>query len=135
MTDLSFWIAALGIPLVVLFANVVVRKLEGLPQSALPDLILCFVVFDAVVVIQRDEFERFIPFEQMRDGVSGIYEMLVLVNIVIWFFALRKLEPQLLKVYESRLVTFVQNTKLVLASGLIATVVAFMSIAPFVYRG
>jgi hypothetical protein len=70
MMDLGFWIPVLGVPLAALFSNVVVRKLRGLPQSALPDIMLCFVVFDALVAIQNEDFKKLIHLDFVKDAVD-----------------------------------------------------------------
>jgi hypothetical protein len=86
MMDLGFWIPVLGVPLAALFSNVVVRKLRGLPQSALPDIMLCFVVFDALVAIQNEDFKKFIHLDFVKDAVIGVYVVFLIMNLVLWFY-------------------------------------------------
>src|SRR4051812_18660579 len=93
MSDLRFWIPVLGIPILAFFANIVVRVIQRLPQSALPDIILCFVVFDALVAIQNEEFSRFVRMSALRDATIAVYVALLFLNLIIWFVSVSSLEP------------------------------------------
>jgi hypothetical protein len=133
--NLTFWIPNLGIPILALIANVVVRWARGLPQSAVPDLILCFVVFDALVVIQHDDFQKFIRIDSLASAVEGLYVALLIGTLVIWFIMVTEIEHRIVACYAAHgTVLTLGGMMLLLASGILATMVVFLSVIPFAYQ-
>jgi hypothetical protein len=132
----NFWLAALWLPLAILAVNVVVRRILGLPQSAVPDLILCFVVFDGVVAIQPHEFDRLVGLTFMKGSLTGFYVIFLVANMAIWFLVLTGWEERLADYYRSnQTVLTMDGMKIVFSAGLLATAVMFLSVAPFAYGG
>jgi hypothetical protein len=135
MSDLGFWIPVLGIPLLAVFANVVLRVFKGLPQSALSDIILCFVVFDALVVIQHTEFQEFIRVPMIKEAIIPFYEFIFFLNVFLWFLAVTELERRIVSYYESSEKTlYLYGVCWQIVSIVLAIMVVFESIAPFAYR-
>lgn len=132
----AFWLAALGLPLSLLAVNVAVRINRRLPQSALPDLILCFVVFDGVVAIQPHEFEQFVGVPFMKHSLTGFYVIFIIMNMAFWFTSISDWEEKLVRYYKDN-VTFLtyDGMKILFKAGVLATAVMFLSVAPFVYGG
>jgi hypothetical protein len=136
MPDLAFWIPCLGLPLAALFANVMVRAIRGLPQSALPDLILCFVVFDALVAIQNQDFQKFIRIGFVRDATFACYGLLLFINTVIWVLSITELEYQLVECHDTHQTILNREGMIILFySIVVCTLVIFVSVMPFAYRG
>jgi len=131
-TNLSFWIPVLGIPIIALLANVVVRLANGLPQSAVPDFILCFVVFDAIVAAQHEDFEKFIRIDVITSAVEAVYMALFFISIVAWFLTVTKVEDRMLACHKSGFT--VTGVMWLMLSGVVATMIIFLSVAPFAYR-
>jgi hypothetical protein len=136
MQNLGFWIPCLGLPLVALFANVVVRWNRGLPQSALPDLILCFVVFDGLVAIQSDDFRQFIRIDWVRQATVACYVVLLFANAVIWVLSITRLEAELVACYEQHETVLTRDGIIALFYSIfVCSMVIFLSVLPFAYRG
>lgn len=131
-TNLEFWIPVLGVPILALMANIIVRLVSGLPQSAVPDFILCFVVFDAIVAIQHDEFQKFIRIDSLSSAVEAVYVSLLFGSLVAWFVVVTQIEHRILASHASGF-TF-SGLMWLLISGVIATMIIFLSVAPFAYR-
>jgi hypothetical protein len=136
MPDLAFWIPCLGFPLAALFANVAVRAIRGLPQSALPDLILCFVVFDALVAIQNQDFKKFIRIDFVRDATIACYGALLFINTVVWVLSITELEYQLAECHKkNRTILNREGIRALFYSIVICSMVIFVSVPPFAYGG
>jgi hypothetical protein len=136
MHDLSFWIPCLGLPLAALFLNVAVRWGRGLPQSALTDLILCFVVFDALVAMQSDDFRHFIRIGWVREATVACYILLLFINAIVWALTIWRLEHELVECYEHHQTVLTRNGMIALFySIMVCTMVIFFSVLPFAYRG
>lgn len=131
-TNLAFWIPVLGIPIIALMSNIVVRLAYGLPQSAVPDFILCFVVFDAVVAIQHDDFRKFIRIDFVTSAIEACYVALALGSLVVWFLTVTKLEERMLDAHVDGFT--LSGFVWLLVSGVVATMIIFLSLAPFAYQ-
>lgn len=132
----AFWIPCLGLPLAALFSNVVVRLLRKLPQSALPDLILCFVVFDGLVAIQHDDFEKFIRIAFVKEAALAWYVLWFFLNIVIWLLSITDLEHRLVMCHEQNKTLLTKQGILLLgASIVVCSLVILISVTPFAYQG
>lgn len=83
MDPVSFWLIALGIPLTAVIGNSVIRLLIDLPQSAPADTVLAFVVFDAVAVMQAEEFKKFVAYSAFQEAFISIYVFLIVLGIVL----------------------------------------------------
>jgi len=80
---IAFWAGAIVIPLLVIGANAFARIAWGRPQSAAADVVLTLVVFDFTVIINSDEFKRFV-IDVLRDGIISIFCVLLILNAVSW---------------------------------------------------
>ena len=128
----EFWIPVLGIPILLLMANIVVRLVNGLPQSAVPDFILCFIVFDAIVAIQHDDFQKFLRIHSLASALQGAYIALLIGSLVAWFLVVTKIEHRMLACHAAGFT--LSGLMWLLMSGIVATMIIFLSIAPFAYR-
>jgi len=131
-TNPEFWIPVLGIPILLLMANVVVRLANGLPQSAVPDFILCFIAFDAIVAIQHDDFQKFIRIDSLASALQGTYVSLLIASLVSWFLVVTKIEQRMLACHAGGLT--LSGLMWLLMSCIVATMIIFLSVAPFAYR-
>jgi hypothetical protein len=128
----AFWIPVLGIPIIALMSNIVVRLANGLPQSAVPDFILCFVVFDAVVAIQHNDFQKFIRIAMVNSSVEGFYVGFLIASLVAWFLTVTKVEHRLIACHAGGFT--IAGVMWLMLSCLVATMIIFLSIAPFAYQ-
>jgi hypothetical protein len=101
MDNLSFWIATILIPLLVVGANAVGRVLARKQQSAAADIVLTLIVFDFVVIIQANDFKRFAA-AGASDHLPGIFSVFVVMNVVCWGIAVFRLEPSLDRLFDRR---------------------------------
>lgn len=132
--DLKFWIPALGLPLLAVFLNVIVRAINGLSQSALADTVLCFAIFDAVVTIQSEDFGKFVHFIK-PDAVQAVFVTLLIINLVGWFLLVVNVEERMVTCLASAdTSTKLKGLGFMLLSGVCSTVAIFVSIAPFLLR-
>jgi hypothetical protein len=130
----SVWLPLLGIPLLILAINVVVRICKTLPQSAVPDLILCFVIFDLVAAAEYAHLQKYVRVDWMRESFVGIYACLAVVNIIGWSIIALDLEQKLIKCHADNGGYLNMNgAGLLLASLVLATFAASASILPFVW--
>jgi len=100
----SFWVAALGLPLLAVVGNAFGRWLFRLPQSAPADVVLAFVIFDALVVLQGHEFAEFVGHdilknEYFRDGNRVLFGLAGAVGLI---FVIGELMQQPFQSYEKR---------------------------------
>ena len=136
MTDIGFWTAVLGVPVTALAVNVLVRRFFKLPQSALADLMLVIVVFDALVIIQHDDFVKFVRIIPLKNSIIATYVPLLIIDMAAWFLFVSKLETNMVKIEGVNTVS--ANVSWLLwqfVSGLLALVVVISSMAPFAYKG
>jgi hypothetical protein len=132
--DLRLWIPVMVLPVFVLAANILVRKAFSLPQSAMPDLMLCFFIFDGLVSLQSHDFEALIRIEAVKPATMGVYFVLAFASLVLWFIAVAKVEVQLIAIYEQhKSLLNLKGVQLLFGSVLLATIVVGFSIAPFAY--
>jgi hypothetical protein len=78
-----------------------VVALTAATQSALPDIMLCFVVFDTLVAIQNEDFKKFMHLDFVKDAVVGVYVVFLIINVVPWFIAVTELEHRLLLCHQT----------------------------------
>ncbi|WP_448031567.1 hypothetical protein [Bradyrhizobium liaoningense] len=130
--DFKFWIPAIGLPLIAVFANVLVRVLHGLSQSALADMVLCFAVFDAVVTIQSEDFGKLVHLFA-PESVPSVFVTLLIISLIVWFLLVVKVEKPMAECFESPYVSAkLRGMGLLLLSGVSSTAVIFLSLSPFI---
>ena len=95
METFSFWMATLGLPIAAVITNCIARWLADLPLSAQADTVLAFVVFDAIVIIQGDEFANHVLSDGIRINITAIYVMYLFLGMFLWaisvFYVERKI--------------------------------------------
>ena len=84
METFSFWMATLGLPIAAVITNCIARWLADLPLSAQADTVLAFVVFDAIVIIQGDEFANHVLSDGIRINIAAIYVMYLFLGMFLW---------------------------------------------------
>ena len=126
---ITFWIAALGIPAALLIGNSIVRALLDMSQSAGADTGLMFVAFDLAVLIQADDFHKYIPFGQFAKNMMAIYGFTLVICVFSWII-LVICERKISEYYESKrglpLGAF-------FASFFLPVLMIFMNVTPFIY--
>jgi hypothetical protein len=136
MGSITFWLATLGLPIAAVIVNSVARLLAKLPQSAPADMVLAFVVFDAIVIIQGDDFRHHVPFEEIRINLTAIYVMYIFVGMFLWAVSVFQIERKIVQFYQRR-----PNRRSEFPFGafffslFIPVMLIFASVSPFVYRG
>lgn len=104
MGTIDFWIAALGVPIVVLCGNGFLRAaVFGMPQTSAADLILTLIVFDGAVILQTEEFSRFVTDHTLKEALRGIYLVILIINMVLWYYSVAVLEKALNVKFNKRL--------------------------------
>jgi hypothetical protein len=136
MDSISFWLTALGLPLAAVIANSLTRWLAELPQSAPADTVLAFVVFDAIVVIQGDDFRGHIHHDAFRANLTAIYVILVFVGMFLWAVSVFYVESRIAKYYRwtARHFSYFPFVPFFF-SLLIPVILIFASVGPFIYKG
>lgn len=106
-----------------------------MPQSAVPDLILCFAIFDALVAMESHHFTKFIQASFVKEAVPHYFGLLALITLILWFFAVMDLERQLLESHKQpRSLLNLRTITLLFVSLLLASAVIIFSVFPFTYR-
>ena len=154
LTSLSFWLVALGAPILVVLGSATVRRMADLPRSAPADVLLALVVFDFAVIAQGDDFTKFVPNGTLRDSLTAIFALLLVVGMFSWAASVFVVERRLSR-FERRsdhhgitarcqrescplrntypLVAFPQATYYL--SFLLPSVQLFLNLVPFTYKG
>jgi hypothetical protein len=92
-------------------------------------------VFDALVVIQQHDFEKFVKLQFVRDSLPAVYMMLTISSLVSWFLVVAKLEVRLVESYEARKTHLTKTgVWILILSGVLACTLMFFSVAPFAYQ-
>lgn len=101
---ISFWLVALGVPLIVVVANSLIRLMKGLAQSAPADLVLALTVFNFAVVVQSQDFQKFIRVEAIKSDLVAVYCALIIFSLFCWFFSVFYVEEYINSYWEERAV-------------------------------
>jgi hypothetical protein len=99
---ITFWITVLLIPMLVVVGNVFIRWALKLEPGSLADVILAFLVFDALVIIDHQHFEQYIRNDELRAALVAIYVLLLFINFGLWFLAVGRIEKMLNADYDRR---------------------------------
>ena len=98
MSDWTFLVSGLGIPIALTGANILVRAFLDAKPTASADVILAVAAFDALVISEHGKFEKPIENEIFRTELISIYLVLLILNFAVWIFAVhiieRKIEPE-----------------------------------------
>lgn len=139
METFSFWMATLGLPIAAVITNCIARWLADLPSSAQADTVLAFVVFDAIVIIQGDEFANYVLSDGIRINITAIYVMYLFLGMFLWAISVFYVERKILDFYRqrrSRRSVFSLSLVVPLFLSIIIPVLLISaSVFPFVYRG
>lgn len=98
MMDIPFWETTLGIPFGMFIVNAVIRWFLKLHQSKTADIVLLFLTFDFVVILNQDDFIKFIPNHTLKQQPKiflGIFLFLIMFNVVFWIGSLLLFEDKL----------------------------------------
>ena len=132
----SFWAVALVVPLLALLGNALLRWLCKLEQSSAADLILMFAVFDALVIIEHEEFRRYLSNEVLRRDIIAIYVMLLFVNFFLWIISAFYVEKKLSSAFDNRSKKYKKVPFLPLFGSYVISLFVFCSnLICFAYRG
>lgn len=127
MGHLSFWVVVLAVPLVVVLGNGFLRHLHGVPQTTPADLMLAFIVFDAAVIIQHDDFQEYVKSDVLRTNIIAIYVLLLILNYFMWHLSVFRLESALASRYSVRQRRYLRPPGWLIFAGFMMTVYAFAS--------
>jgi phosphate/sulfate permease len=134
MQNLTFWIVALFLPIMVVTGNGIARWLFGLPHSAASDLILAIVVLDVAVAANAHEFSQFVKWPSFQPHLVAIYSSLIIANLMFWSIAVFKIERELFERYNKQRRRYNKSpVTLVLTSGLMAIFVLLSNTVIFAY--
>ena len=95
MGELSFWLAAVGIPVAILIIGTLLRLYRSAPQTAATDIFSALIVFDGAVLLDSTHFEKFVSPLVQKD-LAGLIFISVFISIIIWTFSILELEVKLL---------------------------------------
>lgn len=133
MDSISFWLIALGIPLTAVIGNSVIRLLADLPQSAPADTVLAFVVFDAVAVMQAEDFKKFVVYSAFQEAFVSIYVLLILLGMFGWAVSVFSIEREIADHYRDPGADF--PFRAFFFALFIPVALIFASVTPFAYKG
>jgi len=102
---ISFWLVTLGVPLLVVVGNSLVRFMKGLAQSAAADLLLALTVFNFAVVVEYNKFQEYIRITQIRSDIVAIYCLLVIISVACWFISVFHIEEHISSYWFQRTVS------------------------------
>jgi hypothetical protein len=131
----SFWLIALGIPLTAIIGNSIIRLLVDLPQSAPADTVLAFVVFDAVAIMQAEDFRKFVVYSVFQEAFVSIYVFLILLGMFGWGISVFSIERQISDYYRSAAGSNDFPFTAFFFALFIPVALIFASITPFAYKG
>lgn len=135
MQSLPFWAEIIGLPLVGLCGNYVVRWALELEPSAAADLILLFALYDGILVIRSDEAFQLSPILSNADAFRSWFVVCIFCNIFIWISTLILLEVKLRPVNSfAPKVNLVKRALCTLMSVVISMLVITYNTVPFTVR-
>lgn|SRR5262249_19709976 len=122
--------------MIVIVGNAAIRWLAKLEPSSFADVVLAFVVFDALVIIDHQHFEHYLRNELLRADIIAIYVMLLIINVFLWMAAVFYVEERLSAAYDRRAkryraLPWVQ----LMNSWMVQVFVIFANLASFAYKG
>jgi hypothetical protein len=133
---ISFWATALLIPMIVIVGNASIRWLAKLEPSSFADVILAFVVFDALVIIDHKHFEHYLRNDLLRADIIAIYVILLIINVFLWIGAAFVLEKKLSAAYDRRAKRYkILPWHQLMNSLMVQVFVIFANLASFAYNG
>jgi hypothetical protein len=91
----SSFLMTVGVPIVALVVNTMVRWALKLPHSAPSDFIFVLMVIDLSVVIQPGIIEAALPELAVRE----VYAVIMLVCFALWIVAMARVEKPLARPY------------------------------------
>jgi hypothetical protein len=126
---------ALLVPLLVLVFNAFIRWLFRLEPSSFTDVILMFVVFDVLVIVEHSHVAQYLQSEILRNDLELIYSGLLITNMFLWILATFRIERRLSDAYDHYTKRYVSLpwTDLAQSWGL-SLIVFFSNLASFAYR-
>jgi hypothetical protein len=127
---ITFWIGAAIVPLVLLVGNAVIRGGLGMAQSAGADAGLAFVAFDVAVLIQADDFKKYVRYSEFAANMIAIFVLVLVVCFISWV---------LLVIAERAIDKFRENRQggfpflAFLGSYFLPAFMVFLNVSPFIY--
>jgi hypothetical protein len=101
MEHLSQWITAIAAPLVGVGINASLRALLGRMQSAAADVILTFIIFDAVIASQPNDFKGLVS-PVLSNDISSVFILLMLVTFMFWLLSVIVVEERIEKYFDNQ---------------------------------
>jgi hypothetical protein len=84
MGGVTFWVAGLAVPALLIMLNAYLRHVIGLGQSAFADVALMLVAFDIAVLINPSEFEVWIAFPIFVGNLPAVFIVNLLIGLICW---------------------------------------------------
>jgi hypothetical protein len=129
MDHVTFWIAAIVVPIVLLIGNALFRHHMDMPQSAGADTGLMFVAFDLTVM-----FRKAVYYPPFSASLTGIFVLMLLFDVGCWAY-LVKAEKTLDEYHHVRS----RRGRYPLAATILSMLLPFtmivLNLAPFAYGG
>ncbi|WP_342108065.1 hypothetical protein [Methylobacterium sp. SI9] len=133
MSHLSFWIAAIVVPLLSVGANCVLRICLKRPQSAAADVILTMIVFDAVVISQIEEFKKFVT-PLFKEDIASVFVFLLLLDFCFWIISVIVIEDRMDRLFNRRTKTYKPGIAgPILGAVVVSVIVIGLNVVPFAY--
>jgi hypothetical protein len=84
MGGITFWIAGLAVPALLIMLNAYLRHIIGLGQSACADVAMMLIAFDIAVLISPREFEAWIAFPVFVSDLPAVLIVNLLIGLICW---------------------------------------------------
>lgn len=92
LENLPLYIGSIFAPSITFIANLIVRATRKVIQTSGADILLLLIVFDINAIIYQNDFKRIIISNSLRDHTSTIFSGFLLLNCLLWSFAVVILE-------------------------------------------
>lgn len=134
--SLTFWATSLIIPILLIVANATIRWGFKLEPSSFADVLLMFVVFDALVIAEHKHIAQFIQNDILKADLIGIYLILLISNMILWVPAVFHVEKKLSQAYDNENKRYKNLPWRHLAQSWgLTSFVFFANLSSFAYRG
>ena len=92
MEDFIFWLLALGIPGVMWFINISMRKMDAI-RTAGADWMLLLISFDFTGVASSTDFAKFVVSPEFKTLAGNLFLLCALFLMGLWIGTIQVLEP------------------------------------------
>jgi len=93
MGSITLWVGAIVIPSLGFLLNFIGRLKARYPLSASADWVLLLIVFDAVAIVAKSDFEPFVQALFLREAFLAVFMTLLILTIILWLITIMHVEP------------------------------------------